>query len=112
MRPAVAEVAGAGPAGVVRDERVAVVPLPLRPAQAAAGAAFRGTPLPRQLLLDRQGAARSWLPAIVHHRAGDGRVRSVLRRSLPPNEGGGAAACARVGSAAARRTTASRTVII
>ena len=53
----VPEVPGARPAGLVRDDGVAVAPLPLRPAQAAAGTPCRGTALPRQLLLDRQGPA-------------------------------------------------------
>ena len=55
--PAMAETPSAGPAGVVRDDGVAVVSLPLRPSQAATGTPCGGTALPRQLLLDRQGAA-------------------------------------------------------
>src|SRR5215204_2437690 len=51
-RPVV-EVSGVRTAGEIRDDGVAVVPLPLRPAQADAGTACGGTALPRQLLLYR-----------------------------------------------------------
>ncbi len=68
----------------------------LRPAQAVAGTPCGGTALSRQLLLDRQGAARSRIPAAVHHRAGDGGVLAVLRRPVPPDEGRHAAASARL----------------
>ena len=41
----------------VRDDGLAVAALPVRAAQAAAGAPCGGAAVPRQLLLDRQGAA-------------------------------------------------------
>jgi 3beta-hydroxy-Delta5-steroid dehydrogenase / steroid Delta-isomerase len=94
--PAMAETSSAGPAGAVRDDGMAVVSLPLRPAQAATGTPCGGTALPRQLLLDRQGAARSRIPAAVQHRAGDGGVPALLRRPLPPDEGSRCAARARL----------------
>jgi hypothetical protein len=60
---------------------------PVQTAQTAAGTACRGTAFPRQLLLDRQGTARSRTPTVVHHEAGDGRLSSVLRRPFRPDEG-------------------------
>ena len=77
----------ARPAGVVRDDGLAVVPLPLRNTQADDRTPWGGTALPRQLLLHRQGEARPRIPAAVHHRAGDGRMPAVLRRPVPPDEG-------------------------
>ena len=65
-------------------------------AQAAAGTPCGGTALPRQLLLDRQGAARSRIPAAVHDRAGDGRVPAVLHRPVPSDEGCGLGPCTRL----------------
>src|SRR3954470_24518223 len=96
MRTTVAEVLGVRPPGEVPHDGVAVFSLSFRRAQAAAGTACGGTALPRQLLLDRQGATRSRLPAAVYHRAGHGRVSAVLRRPLPRDEGCPAGVGARV----------------
>jgi len=94
VRAAVAEVPGTRARLVwVRDDGVAVVSTSGSACQAATGTACRGTAFTSTTTSSiAKAQRRSWLPTVVHHRAGDGRVRSVLRRSLPPDEGGVVAA--------------------
>src|SRR5689334_9829565 len=87
MRAALAAVPGVGCVRALDHDDLAAAALPLRAAKAAVRAARGRATLPRQLLLDQQGAARSRLPTAVHHRSGDARLHALLRRALRRDEG-------------------------
>ena len=87
VRAALAEVPDLGRVRALGDDGVAVAALPFRAAQAAVRAARGRAALPRQLLLHRQGGARSGLSAAVHHRRGHARMPAVLHGSLRADEG-------------------------